>query len=318
MLTLFGGACGVALACEHPFGGHAGVESAWVLDSHLRCAAAQFTDSERFDEHVPLAEQAARRALELDPELGGAYAALGTILQAKKDWTGAEAAFQKAMNLNAPTADMGGYAMLQFYAGKFSPFARDIFEEARAAAPQDETRHRFLAFIHSGRGEWAGANELYDLGIRRFEGEDSTVSRMLNQRMHWLVGRSELDEARALTIADPLNAAMLESLDDPQQALAKLRSAYAATVPGNPNRRRDIGLWAGHLGDAVLALDAMGAAIGERGNQIAYAWLPQLAPMRRLPEFKAYMRDIGMVAYWQEYGWGDFCQPLGEHDFECE
>jgi hypothetical protein len=44
---------------------------------------------------------------------------------------------------------------------------------------------------------------------------------------------------------------MPESLDDPQQALAKLRRAYAASVPGNPNRRRDIALWFGHFGDPV-------------------------------------------------------------------
>ena len=34
-----------------------------------------------------------------------------------------------------------------------------------------------------------------------------------------------------------------------------------------------------------------------------YIWLPQLTHMRRLPEFKTFMRDIGMVTYWQEYGW---------------
>ena len=32
-------------------------------------------------------------------------------------------------------------------------------------------------------------------------------------------------------------------------------------------------------------------------------WLPQLAPMRQLPEFKTFMREIDMVVYWQEYGW---------------
>ena len=63
----------------------------------------------------------------------------------------------------------------------------------------------------------------------------------------------------------------------------------------------------------------MRAAIDEQGAQIAYLWLPQLAPMRRLPEFKTYMREIGMVAYWQEYGWptpsaGRWVQ----HDFECD
>jgi adenylate cyclase len=293
-------------------------KEAWVLDSHLRCAAAQNYDLERLDEHLALGEQAARRALVLDPDLGGAYATLGEILQAKKDWTGAEAAFQEAMRLNVPLAEMGGYAMLQLYAGKFSPFARDIFEKARAAAPQGETMHRFLAFIHEGRGELARANELYDLGIGRFEGNDSTVSKLLNQRMHWLVGRNQLEKARTITIADPLNAAMLESLDDPQLALAELRHAYAATVPGNPNRRRDIALWAGHFGDPALALDAMRAANDERPGQIAYAWLPQLAPMRRSREFREYLREIGIVDYWKEYGWPDLCRERGGDDFDCD
>ena len=67
-----------------------------------------------------------------------------------------------------------------------------------------------------------------------------------------------------------------------------------------------------------LALTAMRAAIDEQSAQTAYLWLPQLAEMRRLPEFKAYMREIGMVAYWQKYGWPQrFCQPLNEHDFAC-
>jgi hypothetical protein len=97
-----------------------------------------------------------------------------------------------------------------------------------------------------------------------------------------------------------------------------LRDAYAATVPGNPVRRRDISLWAGHFGDPALALDAIRAAADERGVLMAYAWLPQLASMRRSPQFKTYLRDIGMVDYWHKYGWGEFCRPLGKHDFECQ
>lgn len=291
-------------------------KEAWVLNAHIR-GAAMSTDPEHLDEHRLKSEQAARRALELDPELGGAHAALGGVLQTKKDWMGAEAAYRRASDLNVPSADMGSYAMLQLYTGRFSPFARDLFNEVRAAAPQNETMHRFLAFIHAGRGEWARANDLYDLGVRRFEGNDQTVSRMLNQRMHWLVGRNELAEARSIAMADPLNATMLTSLDTPEKALTELRLAYAATATGNTNRRRDIGLWAGHFGDAVLALDAMRAAVDEYSSQMAYIWLPQLAAMRRLPEFEVYMRDIGMVAYWQEYGWPDFCTPLDDQDFEC-
>jgi len=45
---------------------------------------------------------------------------------------------------------------------------------------------------------------------------------------------------------------------------------------------------------------------------------PQLAEMRRLPEFMAYLREIGMVDYWKEYGWPDICRPLGKDDFQCD
>lgn len=292
-------------------------KEAWVLDSHLRCAAAQFTDVEHLDEHLERAEHAARRALALDRELGSAYAALGDVLQAKRDWIGAERAFQTAMNLNVPATDMVGYAMLQLYAGKFSPFARDLLEQARAAAPQDENKHRFLAFTHEGLGESARAKELYDLGAHRFASDDATAARMLNQQMHWLVGHGELEEARALPIADPLNAAMLDSLDDPPHALEKLRDPDA-TFLGQRTSHRDIALWAGHFGAPQLAFEALHAAADERANQIAYAWLPQLAEMRELPEFKAYLREIGMVDYWKKYGWGDACRPFGKDDFKCD
>ena len=40
--------------------------------------------------------------------------------------------------------------------------------------------------------------------------------------------------------------------------------------------------------------------------------------MRQLPEFKAFLRNIGIVAYWQEYGWPEICQPLAGDDLECD
>jgi hypothetical protein len=54
------------------------------------------------------------------------------------------------------------------------------------------------------------------------------------------------------------------------------------------------------------------------GGRIVYIWMPQLASMRRLPEFKAYMREVGMVAYWQEFGWPPFCHMVEPTDFECD
>jgi hypothetical protein len=47
-------------------------------------------------------------------------------------------------------------------------------------------------------------------------------------------------------------------------------------------------------------------------------WRPVYRDMRKLPRFKEFVRQIGLVDYWREYGWPDMCRRLGENDFECD
>ena len=34
----------------------------------------------------------------------------------------------------------------------------------------------------------------------------------------------------------------------------------------------------------------------------------------RTEEFKEIVRDMGLVDYWREFGWNDYCRPVGEDD----
>jgi TolB-like protein/DNA-binding winged helix-turn-helix (wHTH) protein len=77
---------------------------AWALKSQLR-TVFQYFDPEHGAEHRALGEQAARRALELDPSLGTAHAALGFALSTKRDFTAAEAAYRKALRSRAGKDD---------------------------------------------------------------------------------------------------------------------------------------------------------------------------------------------------------------------
>jgi len=46
-------------------------------------------------------------------------------------------------------------------------------------------------------------------------------------------------------------------------------------------------------------------------------WMPEAAATRRDPRFAAIMYDIGLVAFWREFGWPDKCSPAGS-GVRCE
>ena len=43
-----------------------------------------------------------------------------------------------------------------------------------------------------------------------------------------------------------------------------------------------------------------------------------MSDVRRLPEFKQFVADVKLVDYWREYGWSDYCRPIGTEDFVCD
>ena len=71
--------------------------------------------------------------------------------------------------------------------------------------------------------------------------------------------------------------------------------------------------WAGYFGDDELALDAM-----SRSQDLWAFWTPLTARARSTDEFKTIVRDAGLVEYWQEFGWNNFCAPMDRDDFECQ
>jgi TolB-like protein/DNA-binding winged helix-turn-helix (wHTH) protein len=287
--------------------------AAWVLAANLRTGAG-FRDPERAVEHRARGEHAARRALELDPDLGTAHVALGFALAMRKDWTGAEAAYREAVRRNVPLGEMSAYAMLTTSVANFA-YAREILEEELRLNPQNRTVRWGLMGTNALLGDWDVARAQYDAGTRLFapwpEGDEVM--------MHLEVGRKELERARAIPAAGPINPTMIANLDDPQTALRELHQLYADPVVAEPAlNHRDIALWAGHFGDAALALDAVSSLVAKHTAQAVYLWLPQFKEIRQLPEFKALLRDIGIVAHWEEYGWPATCRRLDRDDFECD
>jgi hypothetical protein len=193
-------------------------------------------------------------------------------------------------------------------------YARELLEEELRLNPQNTTARWGLMGTNALLGDWDVARAQYESATRLFapwpEGDEVM--------MHLEVGRNELGRARAIPAAGPVNPTMIANLDHPQTALRELHRLYADPVVAEPPlNRRDIALWAGHFGDPALALDAMRSLVAGASAQAVYLWHPQFKQMRQLPEFKALLRDIGIVAHWEQYGWPAVCRPL-DGDIDCD
>ena len=101
---------------------------------------------------------------------------------------------------------------------------------------------------------------------------------------------------------------MRKRIDDAEEALEWVRAQFASSAIPDYY----VMVWASYYGDHELAVRAM-----QRSPDLWSAWTPLLEPIRNTVAFKQTLVDIGLVDYFREYGWNDFCRPLGETDFEC-
>ena len=84
------------------------------------------------DAMFPKARAAARRALELDPRIGGAHAALGQALAADREWAEAERAYRRALELDPGNATVHQwYGLLLAYLGRSREAAEHTGHAAR-------------------------------------------------------------------------------------------------------------------------------------------------------------------------------------------
>jgi hypothetical protein len=70
--------------------------------------------------------------------------------------------------------------------------------------------------------------------------------------------------------------------------------------------------------DSLLAADGSGGPArppsGQGPGTVIKAdwWFPTAAALRRDPRFARFVRDIGLVKFWREYGWPDLCAPADD------
>jgi TolB-like protein len=269
------------------------------------------------------AEDAARRAVALAPDSAIAHAVLGNAASVRGDWLQAEATYREAFARGEPAERGGGYGLMSLVVGHVYQ-ARDRLLQQRQRDPLNDSAVAFLGAAEDSLGNAQGARAEYERGAALFRpwfagNYNIALTRAGLDGALW----PEQPVAVGFQFANPPFAAIIESWEDPSAALEAVRGAYAAidesVVPlWRVLARLQMGALAARFGDPELALTAFEDTFASGPEQIYAVWRPVYRDMRKLPRFKEFVRRIGLVDYWLEYGWADFCRPVGENDFECD
>lgn len=247
---------------------------------------------ERADERFPLGLEAARRALELDPDLAEAHAARATALYLYEwDWDGAGDAFRRALSIDADYAD-ARYAHSMY----LSALRRNeaAIREAHRAARLDPLSPPVnmgvgMAYFHAGRmpeatAAFRRAIELAPEYFFNYSWLGLTLAQQGDAEAAAEAARRGLD----LNPGSPITAAMLaETLArvgsdaEARDILTDLeRRARTEPVTGSYLARAWIA-----LGDHERALDWIERAVRWREGQVVQIGGPGYEPVRTDPRF---------------------------------
>jgi TolB-like protein/Flp pilus assembly protein TadD len=274
---------------------------------------------------LPLAEQAARQALALDPKIGEAHAVLAQVASARGNLLDAESGFFFAISLepNEPTPHHW-YSILLQTVGRLDAALAQA-KRAYELDPESPIIAANLATAYLLRDDNAQATHYsqlaQELGLSKAnEGVATTVA----------IRNRQWDEARRLLMAEEHLPPELKShVGDFVDALAnpsKRPAVVAELRKIDPKIAKQEDLISPYLQlqQTDLVFQVINEALDKDSKawthdwSIMDAWQPESAAFRKDPRFGKLAQRMGLIDYWKQYGFPDQCHAgSGDQPIVC-
>jgi TolB-like protein/Tfp pilus assembly protein PilF len=297
--------------------------------AHSRLAALYVVQSSYNDVDVTqthaLVMQHARAALALDPSLAEPHAAMGLSwgllpgghLKERDE-------FEQALRLDPDDVTSNFWYGLSLIESGYRERGISLLDHALVVDSMMPNVVRWRGIMYRYAGDLDRAEQFIkrarstglsiadrELGLIAFDRGD--VATAIRQ---WADGARNL--LRALPPGDPeiLSAGMFGDAAAKTRALATL-DAYLAKPHAQMSGQVPMVLIV--LGQPRRALELMRTTrIGDTSDIYALMWSPVGKPMRALPEFPAFLREMGFIELWDKYGAPDDCRRVAPGNYVCE
>ncbi len=248
---------------------------------------------------VPAGAAAAKRALEIDPDVASAYVALGMHYRVQWRWQDADAAFRKALKIapgDAEAADQYGQYLLA--AGRLQDALAEI-ERAQKLDPLSGiigvTRANVLTALHRYDDATVQAHRVTELrpdyALGHFVAADVAI-----YRHDYTEAKAQLDTGAQIAGESPdLYSRLVDGIADPAKRAAAREAVVTATADAHQRLTRTARIkWLMLLGDRDDALQALQGV----GHELMFGqdnvWQPAFDPIRTDPRFKAVLKKMGL------------------------
>jgi TolB-like protein len=262
----------------------------------------------------------AKRAVELDPNLSMAQSIYSALLTTQLKWNDAELAIHRSLELARDEVALNQRLFLLVRTGRINA-AAGVMLELQEVDPLHGTGMATPPILSAlGRHD----------ELRKLRPAAGPESRDLSQREEILMGQinaggpaSAIRESLEVIAEQSERApsefakALLLVFDDKPKARAVLHSWYEDKGFQHFSKWDLIPFLAAWYRDDELVLRVWRDELPTDMLRTLYIWGPAFSSARARPEFKALVRDLGLVDYWRAYGWADKCRPVDDLDFEC-
>jgi hypothetical protein len=251
------------------------------------------------------AEPAARKAIQLDPNVGGGYRALAAVVLRTAGFLQAEELFSKALSVDSSNADtLDAYSSFLALTGRVKE-ALPVVQKAVDLEPFDPNINRNTAVILWLNGQDDAAIEIF----RKFR----------NTRLIALVqaAAGSYDEAAETILSVP---GPIIPQDVREEAVRLLRMAPAKVAsPQSVKNLGGLNFIYLYVGASTKVLDYYEVTLEAGWINFDHRLLPHpsYGLARKTERYKAYARKAGLVEYWRAKGWPEYCRPTTGDDFEC-